>query len=61
MHARSKQHPTALWSARINKLYRANEAPPALGEEFREFFLPRKDVRNGEIVFTENAPQLLPG
>jgi hypothetical protein len=37
-------------------LYRAYEAPPTLGKESREFFLPRKDVRNGEIVFTESAP-----
>src|SRR5438132_5831396 len=39
----------------------AQRGDPALSEEFRDFFLPRKDVRNGEIVFTESAPQPFPG
>jgi hypothetical protein len=45
MHARFKQHPAALWCPRIDKLYRTNEPPPALGEELGKFFLPRKNVR----------------
>ena len=34
--------------------------PPALGEEFSKFILPRKNVRNSEVVFAENTPPLFP-